>query len=330
MAWETRESGRYYYRSQRVNGHVVKRYVGAGVVAEAMADLDAMERKQREQERAKMNAQRNRISALDHRIGTLSRAVDAAVAQVLTAAGYHRHDRGAWRKRRKGQEQEHRMATELQIEAKKGELVAVDRPVVPATRQERAAVVSKALGSGNAEDEAHAIACLRAHPDEMLGKFTDMLEPIINQTAGSHKILRQAMENAADARRKMLMGPEATPLEMLLIERVVVCGLQLAYYERLIAKNSRKDVQMNQAVWMQKQADLANRRYLSAIKTLAQVQRLQVPLSVQVNIAAEGGQQVNVAGDLHPPPTSGGTPGSQQVGTVIDARVRVLDGDEGA
>jgi autonomous glycyl radical cofactor GrcA len=41
---------------------------------------------------------------------------------------------------------------------------------------------------------------------------------------------------------------------------------------------------------------MANRRYLSAIKALAQVRRLQVPLNVQVNVATAGGQQVNVGG----------------------------------
>jgi hypothetical protein len=45
----------------------------------------------------------------------------------------------------------------------------------------------------------------------------------------------------------------------------------------------------------------------SALKALAQVRRLQVPLSVQVNVATAGGQQVNVAGDLPPARSSGGS-----------------------
>jgi hypothetical protein len=38
--------------------------------------------------------------------------------------------------------------------------------------------------------------------------------------------------------------------------------------------------------------EIAHRRYLAAIKTLAQVQKLQGPSRVQVNI---GGQQVNLS-----------------------------------
>jgi hypothetical protein len=40
--------------------------------------------------------------------------------------------------------------------------------------------------------------------------------------------------------------------------------------------------------------DQANRRYLSAIKDLAQVRRLRLP-ATQVNVAVAGGQHVNVA-----------------------------------
>ena len=104
--------------------------------------------------------------------------------------------------------------------------------------------------------------------------------------------MRQILVNEADARRKTLAGPgmpacpNPSPLEHLLIERIVACGLQVTHYERLIEHNSNKGVGLDQAAWMHKKADMANRRYLSAIKTLAQVRRLQVPLSVQVNVAA--------------------------------------------
>jgi hypothetical protein len=80
------------------------------------------------------------------------------------------------------------------------------------------------------------------------------------------------------------------------LERVIACGLQVTHSERLIEHNRGKGIGLDQAAWLHKKADVANRRYLSAIKALAQVRRLQVPLSVQVNVAAQGGQQVNVSG----------------------------------
>jgi hypothetical protein len=46
------ERGRYYTQSRTVNGRVVREYVGAGPVAEAAAELDAIERDQRARQRA--------------------------------------------------------------------------------------------------------------------------------------------------------------------------------------------------------------------------------------------------------------------------------------
>ena len=49
MGWDR---GRYYTRSRKVNGRVVREYVGAGRVAELVAQLDALEKQQREAQRA--------------------------------------------------------------------------------------------------------------------------------------------------------------------------------------------------------------------------------------------------------------------------------------
>jgi len=187
------------------------------------------------------------------------------------------------------------MATKLQIAAK--EELAIRRAPVPETADERRLVVQKALSSGSKKDEAHALACLRAHPGEMSVNYHSSITPVLDMIAGDNAIMRQILANEAKAKRKELAGPSApSPLETLLIERIVACGFQVSHYERLIEHNSGKGIGLDQAAWLHKKADMANRRYLSAIKTLAQVRRLQLPLSVQVNVAAQGGQQVNVSG----------------------------------
>ena len=101
MAWERRERGGLYYtRSRRVNGRVVREYVGRGLVGELAARLDAAERERRSARRA---AGRRRDDALDDADAATSALCE--VSEMLARAsrllaGYRRHDRGAWRRRR--------------------------------------------------------------------------------------------------------------------------------------------------------------------------------------------------------------------------------------
>jgi hypothetical protein len=52
MSWETPGGRRYYFTAKKVNGRVVKRYVGAGDLAGAMAGLEALDRERRQEQRA--------------------------------------------------------------------------------------------------------------------------------------------------------------------------------------------------------------------------------------------------------------------------------------
>lgn len=98
MAWETRaRGGRYYTRSRRVGGRVVREYVGCGQVAERAAEADLEARRVREARRAAEKAEREALEDLDRRLAIYHKAADGLTAGVLVNAGYHRHNRGGWR-----------------------------------------------------------------------------------------------------------------------------------------------------------------------------------------------------------------------------------------
>lgn len=101
MAWETRNGrGRYYTRSHKVAGRVVREYIGCGILGDFTAAGDARVRADRLAQRAAWQRERARLAALDEPLARLDTLTDAVTAAVLTLAGYHRHDCGTWRKRR--------------------------------------------------------------------------------------------------------------------------------------------------------------------------------------------------------------------------------------
>jgi hypothetical protein len=98
MGWD--KGGRYYTRSRRESGRVVREYVGGGVVGQLAAQLDAIERQKRETERAILRAEADELAALDAPLAELNELADLFARAALAAAGYAQHHRGEWRKRR--------------------------------------------------------------------------------------------------------------------------------------------------------------------------------------------------------------------------------------
>lgn len=94
------ERGRYYTRSRKVNGRVVREYVGSGVVAELAAQLDAVSREERQAAAAVRRAVRTDLDALAEKFSDLNERCELLTRAALVLAGYRQHKRGEWRKRR--------------------------------------------------------------------------------------------------------------------------------------------------------------------------------------------------------------------------------------
>lgn len=98
MGWD--KGGRYYTRSRRVNGRVVREYIGGGVPGELVARMDAIERDKRLTDRECAKIARAKVEALDAPLTELNELADLLARAALVAAGYHQHNRGEWRKKR--------------------------------------------------------------------------------------------------------------------------------------------------------------------------------------------------------------------------------------
>ncbi len=99
MAWETRnDRGRYYTRSRREGGRIVREYVGCGRKGDQAAQADAERRAHRAAERAAIRAERARVQAIDATLMELHRTTDQLTRGALLAAGFERYKR-QWRMR---------------------------------------------------------------------------------------------------------------------------------------------------------------------------------------------------------------------------------------
>jgi hypothetical protein len=101
VSWEQREGGgRYYTRSRREGGRIVREYVGIGRTAELIARQDETERLRREEEARVWREEREDLERLDGTAGDLCELAELLTRAAFLTAGYRQHNRGEWRKPR--------------------------------------------------------------------------------------------------------------------------------------------------------------------------------------------------------------------------------------
>jgi hypothetical protein len=125
---------------------------------------------------------------------------------------------------------------------------------------------------------------------------------LINKFGGQNLLFRESLTRKLDLLRDELVGPNPTPLERLLVERLVACWLHLHHLEAIYS--GKEGMSLDLGSYYQRSITSAQKRYLAAIKTLALVRKLAVPV-LQVNI---GRKQVNMAGPCVAADSDGGAP----------------------
>jgi hypothetical protein len=101
-------------------------------------------------------------------------------------------------------------------------------------------------------------------------------------------LLRDTLDRQLAALRHDLEAAVRSPLERLLVERVLTCWTALHLAE--MAANTPP-----YSTFRDRRLDHAHHRYLASIQALARVSRLLAPSIAQINIAQSGAQQLNLA-----------------------------------
>ena len=99
MGWEERRGRPYYYRSVREGKRVRKEYGGGGTLGQLAAQLDELERLQREEEEASWREERERLERSAGFLQELEEAAQILIRAELLVAGFHKR-KGEWRRLR--------------------------------------------------------------------------------------------------------------------------------------------------------------------------------------------------------------------------------------
>jgi len=96
MSWEQRKQrGRYYYRTRRRNGKIIREYYGNGPAAEKAAAEDARAGVEREAWRQT----KLEVANVESAVSVFVQRCEELLEATMLAAGLHNH-KGEWRKRR--------------------------------------------------------------------------------------------------------------------------------------------------------------------------------------------------------------------------------------
>lgn len=275
MPWKQRGACRYYVKNERSGRRVVSTYIGSGPAANLVAERDALDQAERARAREALQAARAAVRAADLPVFAVLQIVNDVVARVLLARGFHKHRR-QWRKRR----------------------MEIAQHTAPPTRAEIERLIDAAMDDDAGRPELAALReAMASHPDA--GRHYDLAEiaaTALIRAMPSDKAHKAITQGRIIALRRELGGAHPSPLERLLIDQVVLTYIYLNQVEYQLSKLWEKSVEPATVVFWEERVARCQLRYLRAVESLARVRRLLKLPSIQVNVALDGGQQVNMAG----------------------------------
>lgn len=170
------------------------------------------------------------------------------------------------------------------------------RKALPAGNDERSGQIARLMDKAERGDKkamAELKPLLAATPEalDVYGELAQNSQrSLVTNIAGDNLLFQEGVLRKLGILRSELSGANPSILETLLIERILTCWLEVQYYDTLYAQNMR-ELTLRQGDYHQRRQDRAHTRFLSAVKSLAVIRRLQLPV-VQVNIGEKQGKSV--------------------------------------
>lgn len=247
----------YYYESRREGRKVRSVYQGSGEFTILAYQLNAHQKRARAEEKNR----RSELLADQQAADAVFDRVEVAFRAAMEGAGYRRLNRGPWRRKRL-------MAT----------AIGADKPArVPLTRPERNDLANR-LEAGDKTAAAPFRAWLRNEGafllDDFGGPQRKAEEAAIKKSAQGNCLVALVVTEQLDCLRRELYGPDPSPLEKLLADRVVFCWFTLNVLERNVASPPEDGRTYRAAEYLDRCVSHAHRRFLSAVRTLAVVKRV--------------------------------------------------------
>jgi hypothetical protein len=161
--------------------------------------------------------------------------------------------------------------------------------------------LSEEAEAGNKEARRELRRELHAASPEIVAECSDIAgrgQLVLAETMAAGKpLMQEAILAQLDFMRAEVAGENPTPLEVLLTERIVSAWLFVEVQEALLNAQLKRGSEVKRCPpsylkFMIGWLDSAQRRYLAAIKSLAQVRRLQshtpgMQFNTQINVSPE-------------------------------------------
>ena len=140
--------------------------------------------------------------------------------------------------------------------------------------------------AGDKEARRELKQAVRESAPEVIARASDVARSaqhmLIGTVAAGSSLRELALSGRLDMMREEIAGAKPTPLETLLTEQIVSCWLWLQLLDAFISgqfqypmPDGSKRVAMSYLLKMVKLQESASRRFLSVIRTLAQVRKTQ-------------------------------------------------------